>query len=232
MTPKAKVLILENLIDELGIRGKDKVTINMQLKMYKEAYDALNTEEKREQYMGRSLTEIAYLQNIRRLISKFGGDPKQELEILEMENNDTIKNVKKKLDQVPEYDVLYDDEDITLCTKNVISYENSYFLNDITEYVLFVKDEESNIISGCDFFGNVIIPEMSNPEYKVIFFLSIKQFVEQQMKGIGKYAYMGKISKDKNGYYVVKNKSEERAISKYMEQKAKKRKHPEMGIEI
>lgn len=216
MTLKAQILILENKIDEYEKTKTEKASIEIYKEMYKVAYDALSTEEGRKQYLGTLRRKKQFNQDLQNLIIKDGGDSRQILETKIFGKGNVPRDIKENETVVPEYNVEYKDESITLCRLKTITFNNGQFQDNFKKYVMFARNEQSHISIGYDFYGEIEIDKMENPEYRVALYQAIGQSMMEEKN------YIGYIGKDNNGFYRIKDEAQEIAVLEYEKKQKEK----------
>lgn len=216
MTLKAKILVLENMIGEYEKTKTEKASVEIYKEMYKVAYDALSTKEGRNQYLGTLRKQKQFNQDLQNLIIKNGGDPRQILETKIFGKGNLPRDIREDETEIPEYNVEYKDESITLCRLATITFNNGQFQDGFKKYVMFTRTEQSHISIGYDFYGEIEKDKMENPEYRVALYQAMGQSMMEEKN------YIGYIGKDSNGYYRIKDEAQEIAVLEYEKKQKEK----------
>ena len=205
---KAKIIIVENKIEEMNKTKEEEMEINIKKGLYNEAYESLKTKQGREKYVNSLIKQKMLYSDIQSIIEKDGEEPYQTLEVERTRTQNKPRDIKEKLSTVPEYNVDYEDEDITLCNLGGIVFENEWqFKQELSKYKMFIKLEGEHITIGLDFYSNIQISELDKKEYKIALLRAISQnMLEGKM-------YLGTIQKGENGYYIIEDGAEELAAS-------------------
>ena len=148
------------------------------------------------------------------LIEVNGGDFSKPLKTNYANVGTNPLNVQEK--DIVEYDVVYDDEEISLSLKDTIMFESNMVEDELSEYLLLIKTAE-NGTQGCNIQGKIVFPKLSNPEYRAALFQAILQSRKEGTE------YFGTIVKQENNYTIVKDQAAESAIKEAKELEEQKR---------
>lgn len=210
MQPKVKIIILENKIDELEKTKAEEISLKIRKENYRVAYEALKTEEGRREYAKTLQDQKRFDQDLEDLIKREGGNPKQILDTKIVGQWNVANRVKRE--EVPEYNVEYQDDNTTLCSLALITFDNGQYLDKLKKYILFYKRPQSNITKGYDFYGEIEVQKMQDADYRIALYEAIKQRMMEEKN------YIGYLGKDKQGFYIVKDIAQELAALKYESQ--------------
>ncbi len=218
MTTKARTIVLEEMLKQLGKDQKEKETINIYIGMYKTAYEELKTAAQRRIYIANILKQKAIYYELQGLIENNGGNIEEGLITKTIRQGNIAKDVMKQNNKTPEYDVAYEDEDITLCRKSTIVFKNGgQFKDDINEYFMLLKEKQGNMSTGYSFYGEIKLPEMQNKEYRIAVYKALAENILENK------LYIGSIQseyEDQKKYYIIKDAGQESAVEIYEKQKA------------
>lgn len=215
MQPKVKIIILENKIDELEKTKAEEISLRIRKENYRVAYETLKTEEGRREYAKTLQDQKRFDQDLEDLIKREGGNPKQILDTKILGKGNVANKVKRE--EVPEYNVEYQDDNITLCSLALITFDNGQYLDKLKKYILFHKRPQSNITKGYDFYGEIEVQKMQDADYRIALYEAIKQRMKEEKN------YIGYLGKDKQGFYIVKDIAQELAALKYESQQKEMR---------
>ena len=216
MPPKAKIIILENKIDETEMSREEKESLKIRKENYKVAYEALNTEEGRREYIWSLRKQKQFERELEELIKKEGEEPQEELVTQLFSKGNSVEKVEEEDMQMPQYNVEYKDADITLCYLASIKFHNGQFQDRFRKYILFLADEQTHITPGYEFYGEIEKEKMHDSHYRVALYQAVRQHMLE-----GKN-YIGFIGKNENGFYIRKDYAQELAVSQYEKQQKEK----------
>ena len=104
----------------------------------------------------------------------------------------------KENDDYLQYTPEYEDEKITLLGLADIQFMNgNQYKDSLKEYTILLKEKQSPILLGYDFYSKIDIDEMYSKEYRIALYKSISQAMEKKTK------YIGTIEHDKEQKYIT-----------------------------
>ena len=211
---RAKIMVMENWIEELGDTNNEQTNYKFQILAYRQAYDTLKDSANRLEYIRKTIGQKRIEYELMHLIERNGGDFSKPLKTNYANLGTNPLNVQER--DIVEYDVVYDDEEISLSLKNTIMFESNMMEDELSEYLLLIKTAE-NGTQGCNIQGKIVFPELSNPEYRAALFQAILQSRKEGSE------YFGRIGKQENEYIIIKDQAEELAIKEVKELEEQKR---------
>lgn len=168
------------------------------LKLLEEAYNMLNTSEKRQKYDESLKKGYWNIYKIGQIIEQEGGNPNKKLntKIKNLSNRAAdVRNNKNYLEYTPEYE---DDKLEILGLEEINFLNGNQFKDNINSYTIFFKDENGNKIpSGYDFYTKITKIYMSSKEYRIALYQAIKEGMKTKQK------YIGVIEKSSDGNYHI-----------------------------
>lgn len=188
---------LDQMLGNAMLSQKEIDNIQKSLRAINEAFKRLETEEKREQYEAPYQEENTLKRTIKNLIKEEGGNQLEEIEQHKMNSFSRAADVKENKDYL-QYTPEYEDERITLLGLADIQFMNgNQYKDTLKEYTILLKERQSPILLGYDFYSKINIQEMSNKEYRIALYKSIDKALEKKTK------YIGTIEHDKNQNYIT-----------------------------
>ncbi len=171
-----------------------------------EAYNSLNTDEGRKQYI--------------ELINRNKSAKEKQFNMIEslITSKRPLKtvvtgkgNVAKNLVEVPRkphgHNIIHLNENLTLEYLSTIFYFNGIYKTNIDKYLLTIKDEDSN--EEYELYGKIIVPYIK----KEIFYPeTLIKAIHQNIPKDKNYMYIGSIEKVSGKYILHKNIGDELAI--------------------
>ena len=222
-------LVQENVLEEKKLDKEDMIKEELYRKMREMPStrvkimvldqwidEILRNEEKRKEYIRKTVAKKAIEYQLSTLIEQNGGDPSKKLKMYETNIGNNPINVRKKEKDIIPYEVRHEDEEISLSLKDAILFQNNIVAEELEEYLLVMKCED-NVDICCTIQGEIIFPELSNSEYRTALFQAILQNRKE-----GK-SYFGSIVKEGNEYIIKKDKVHELALEKIEEMEVQKR---------
>ena len=188
---------LDEMLGNAMLSQKEIDKIEESLILIKEAFKTLETEEKRKKYEESYHKENALRMTIESLIKKEGGNPLEEIKSHKMNAFSRAADVKENDDYL-QYTPEYEDKKITLLGLADIQFMNgNQYKDSLKEYTILLKEKQSPILLGYDFYSKIDIEEMCSKEYRIALYKSISKAMEKKTK------YIGTIEHDKEQNYIT-----------------------------
>lgn len=205
---------LDKMLENAMLSQKEIDKIQESLNAINEAFKTLETEEKREQYEAPYQKENTLKRTIENLIREEGGNPLEEIESHKMSAFSRAADVKENKDYL-QYTPEYEDERISLLGLADIQFMNgNQFVDTIKEYTILLKEKQSPILLGYEFYSKINVQEMSNKEYRIAIYKSIVKALEKKSK------YIGVVAQDQeNNYITIVDGGQEDAAKEHQLQK-------------
>lgn len=188
---------LDEMLGNAMLSQKEIDKIEESLRLINEAFKTLETEEKRKKYEEPYHKENALRMTIESLIKEEGGNPLEEIKSHKMNVFSRAADVKENADYL-QYTPEYEDEKISLLGLADIQFMNgNQYKDSLKEYTILLKEKQSPILLGYDFYSKIDIEEMYNKEYRIALYKSISKAMEKKTK------YIGTIEQDKEQNYIT-----------------------------
>lgn len=188
---------LDEMLGNAMLSQKEIDKIEESLRLINEAFKTLETEEKRKKYEEPYHKENALRMTIESLIKEEGGNPLEEIKSNKMNAFSRAADVKEDDDYL-QYTPEYEDEKISLLGLADIEFMNgNQYKDSLKEYTILLKEKQSPILLGYDFYSKIDIEEMYNKEYRIALYKSISKAMEKKAK------YIGTIEHDKEQNYIT-----------------------------
>ena len=188
---------LDQMLGNAMLSQKEINKIQESLRAINEAFTILETQEKRERYEALYQKENALKRTIEKLIKEEGGNPLEEIKSHKMNAFSRAADVKENNDYL-QYTPEYEDEKITLLGLADIQFMNgNQYKDTLKEYTILLKEKQSPILLGYEFYSKINIEEMSNKEYRIALYKSIDKALEKKTK------YIGTVEKNQEQNYIT-----------------------------
>ena len=201
---------LDKMLGNAMLSQKEIDKIQESLKAINEAFKTIETEEKRKQYEASYQKENTLKRTIQNLIKEEGGNPLEEIESHKVSVFSRAADVKENKDYL-QYTPEYEDEKISLLGLADIQFMNgNQYRDTIKEYTILLKEKQSPILLGYEFYSKINIEEMTNKEYRIALYKSINRAIEKKEK------YIGTIEQDQvQNYIIILDRGQEDAAKEH-----------------
>ena len=191
---------LEELIEKRKYTKAESVArLQESLQELEEAYNNVETEEKRNAYNEPFLKEIQLKTMLGKLIASEGGEPLQKPQKREINKQNRAAYVRKNPNYV-EYSPEYEDDNIKLLGIEEVSFENGNMYKDaVKKYMLIVKQKEQHLMEEVLSFYSTNDIDLSDNDHRIALYQALKRVNEESKDFEEKY--IGTICKNEDGTF-------------------------------